>query len=150
MELTTKALAAHVRTFSEYLQKVGSALFEEAFKVRGVKRLSIQQLRYLELIEACPGITPGDLAKRFAVTKPTVSNVILALERLDLISKKNSDSDARVYKLYPREEARRIFEKRRGMYVKLARHIQGRLDRAGLESLVSLFEAITKGGLDDE
>lgn len=150
MKLTTKTLAARLRTFSEYLQHVGSRLFEEAFKTQGVKRLSIQQLRYLELIESGPGITPGELARAFAVRKPTVSNVIIQLQRSGLVSRTRSENDARVYRLFPTEGTRQIFQKRRGMYEKLAKHVEKRLDEGQMETLVFLMSAITKEGLENE
>ncbi len=147
MKLTIKALAGHLQLFSEYLQKVGSGLFQEAFKVQGVKKLSLQQLRYMEVIESSPGITPGDLAKMFAVTKPTVSNIVRQLERSGLIARTRSKDDARVSMLQASETAHAVFEKRRGMYATLARHIETTLDQGQVESLVSLLDAVVKGGL---
>jgi DNA-binding MarR family transcriptional regulator len=143
MELTIKTLAAQIRTFSEYLQRVGSELFIEAYRTHGVKSLSIQQLRYLEVIEAKPGISPGELSKAFGVRKPTVSNIILQLEGSGLITKEKSGPDRRVFRLQPTDVTRRIFSKRRSMYAKLARHVMGKLNKPELESLMTLFDTIT-------
>jgi DNA-binding MarR family transcriptional regulator len=143
MELTIKALADNIRGFSEYLQRVGAELFSEAFKTQGIKELSLLQLRYLELIEGNPGLSPGALATHFIVKKPTVTNVISQLERSGLIHKERDTEDKRVYCLYPTETTKAIFEKRRGMYVLLASHIAGKLDTAEVGELIRLFGKVT-------
>ena len=136
-------LAGQLRTFSEYLQEVGSELFREAFKAQGVANLSLQQLRYLELIEGKPGMLPGELAARFAVTRPTVSNILRRLEQQGLIRREKSPGDGRSWLLHPTERTRRIFEKRRGMYDKLAAHVMEKLSGAESDALTSLFGKIT-------
>jgi DNA-binding MarR family transcriptional regulator len=142
MELTITALAAQLRGFSEYLQRVGAELFREAFRTHGIKDLSVQQLRYLEIIEGKPGTSPRDLAAAFNVKKPTVSNVIERLEKLGLIRRETSPDDKRVCRLHPTETTEKIFKKRRSMYHKLAAHIAGRLSGSQIRNLVSLFDLI--------
>ncbi len=146
MKLTI-SLADQLRAFAEYLQKTGAELFEEAYKVQGMRKLSIQQLRYLEVIDTAPGITPGELTARFGVAKPTVSSVIRQLEKAGLIVREKGGKDARVSRLQPSPRAHAVFEMRRGMYGKLARHIQGRLDRTKVELLAALMDEVVKGGL---
>jgi DNA-binding MarR family transcriptional regulator len=148
MKLTI--LAAQIRAFSEYLQGVGAELFIEAYRTYGVKGLSIQQLRYLEIIEGKRGVTPGDLALGFGVKKPTVTRIVKDLERLGLIRRERSGDDKRVSNLYPTGRAIGIFSKRRGMYLKLASHVSARLSGAELRTLSSLFGKIAIERSDHE
>jgi DNA-binding MarR family transcriptional regulator len=143
MKLTINQLGQKIRNFSEYLQRAGAALFEEAFKIQGVRNLSVMQLRYLELIEGNPGISPGNLASIFSVKKPTVTNVISQLERDGLIERERGGDDKRVCFLHPTGTTKAIFKKRRGMYVMLASHIAGKLDKSEIGELLRLFDKIT-------
>jgi DNA-binding MarR family transcriptional regulator len=136
-------LTRQIRGFSEYLQRVGAGLFQEAFKAQGIRNLTVQQLRYLEVIEGSPGLSPGSLAERFAVTKPTVSNVLARLEHHGLIRRERDPEDGRGCFVHPTESARRIFEKRRKMYAMLAAHIAGKLGTAETRELVRLFAKVT-------
>jgi DNA-binding MarR family transcriptional regulator len=139
MELTIINLSIQLREFAEYLQKTGNELFAVALKTEGLKDLSITQLRYLELIEGNPGMSPGTLARIFSVRKPTVANQLARLEELGLITRERAGSDKRVFRLIPTERTKGIFEKRREMYGKLAVHVAGRLDAAELAELSRLF-----------
>jgi DNA-binding MarR family transcriptional regulator len=143
MKLTIKELTLQLRGFSEYLQRVGAELFQEAFRTQGIQNLTVQHLRYLELIEGSPGLSPGDLAETFKVTKPTVSNIIRRLEQQGLIEKENGVDDRRTWLLSPTERTRRIFEKRRDMYGKLAAHVTRALSEKEARQLVKLFGKIT-------
>jgi DNA-binding MarR family transcriptional regulator len=148
MKLTTfPPLAVHLRGFSEYLQRVGAELFREAFRVHGLPSLSIQQLAYLEVIEGGSGVTPGQLAARFGVRKPTVTSIVARLEHAGLVSREQSASDRRAFLLRPTRTARAVFQRRRGMYAKLAAHITGRLEAAEVGELVRLMDKIAVGSL---
>lgn len=139
MELTI-ILSQNLQLFSEYLQNVGNELFTEAFSIHHVRNLSVQQLRYLEVIEGNKGITPTQLTEIFNVRKPTVSNIISQLESRDLIFRQADTLDKRVSKLYPTELSSNIFRMRRGMYIKLAEHIQSKLSPDEMNQMVMLLE----------
>ena len=140
MELTILSLSQSLHHFSEYLQHVGNELFNEAFRIHQIRNLSVQQLRYLEVIEGHEGITPTQLAEIFNVRKPTVSNIIGQLENRSLIRRQTGTRDRRVSKLYPTELTSKIFQQRRGMYIKLAQHIQSKLSPNEIEHMVKLLE----------
>lgn len=142
MKLTINTLAGQLRTFSEYLQQVGADLFREAFRVHGISSLTLLQLRYLEMIEARPGMTPGDLADSFQVRKPTVSNILRQLEQQVLIRREKGGNDGRVCRLFATDRTRGIFAKRRGMYSLLARRIGKRLTQSEMRALTLLFTKI--------
>jgi DNA-binding MarR family transcriptional regulator len=139
MELTISKLAFALRRFSEYLQRVGSELFAEAFRIHQVRSLSVQQLRYLEVIEANEGVTPAELATAFEVSKPTVSNILGQLESRGLIRARADQGDRRIRRLHPTEVTSDIFERRRGMYRTLAQHIETKLTVAEIEDMVALL-----------
>jgi DNA-binding MarR family transcriptional regulator len=142
MELTIKELADQLRGFAEYLQRVGAELFDEAFKTQGVKALSLLQLRYLEIIEGKPGISPGELTGLFNVKKPTVTNIVNTLENSGLVRREKSADDGRVCRLHPTDRTVKIFTMRRGMYGRLASHVAGKLDKAEIKGLARLFRKI--------
>jgi DNA-binding MarR family transcriptional regulator len=145
MELTISELADSLRRFSEYLQRVGSELFTEAFRIHSVSSLSVQQLRYLEVIEGQPGVTPAELAAAFEVRKPTVSNMVSQLENMGLVDGQTDQHDRRVKRLHPSGVASEIFERRRGMYAKLARHIEERLSNPERRELIRLMLKVASG-----
>jgi len=142
MELTIKELADQLRGFAEYLQRVGAELFDAAFKTHGVKGLSLLQLRYLELIEGKPGISPGELTTLFNVKKPTVTNIVNNLEHGGLVRKEKSPEDGRVCRLHPTDTTVKIFTMRRGMYDTLAFHVARKLEKPEIKGLVRLFGKI--------
>ena len=151
MELTIDSLADSLRRFSEYLQRTGSRLFTEAFRINQVRTLSVQQLRYLEVIEGKPGVTPAELAAAFGVRKPTVSNMIGQLESRGLLKCESDQGDRRVKRLHPTEVTIRIFERRRRMYLELAEHIQGKLSESEIRQMVRLLLKAADGlGAGDE
>jgi MarR family transcriptional regulator for hemolysin len=142
MKLTISTLAGQLRSFSEYLQRVGADLFREAFRVHGISSLTLLQLRYLEMIEARPGMTPGDLAESFQVRKPTVSNILRQLEQQALITREKGGNDGRVCRLFATDRTRAVFAKRRGMYSLLARRIGKKLTQSEMKALMLLFTKI--------
>tara|TARA_B100000614_G_scaffold254276_1_gene269441 strand:- start:1490 stop:1945 length:456 start_codon:yes stop_codon:yes gene_type:complete len=147
MELIIHELAVHLERFAEHLQDVGGELFRDAFRTHQIRELTVQQLRYLEVVEANPGLTPGDLAAAFQVKKPTVSNIVRQLERDGLIHRENDAIDRRVYRIHPTEVSIDIFRKRREMYTNLAEHIGTRLTHDELVDLERLLrKASTETG----
>ena len=145
MELTTADLATSLRVFSEYLQRTGGRLFTEAFRIHQIRTLSVQQLRYLEVIEGNPGVKPADLATVFGVARPTVSNIIAQLESRGLVHSEPDPDDRRVKRLGPTAVTSRIFEQRRGMYVELARHIETKLTGSEIRRLADLLSKAADG-----
>ena len=145
MELIGDTLSHELQLFSEYLQRVGGELFKEAFRVHQIRDLSVQQLRYLEVIEASDGVTPMELSRLFAVRKPTVSNLVGQLESKGLIHRERDGTDRRINRLYATGVTRSIFDRRRGMYRELAEHIKDRLTDEEVVKLVELFRKATDG-----
>ena len=138
-------LADTLRLFAEYLQKTGSSLFAEAFRIHGVRTLSVQQLRYLEVIEGNPGVSPAELAKKFEVAKPTISNMVAALEGRGLIRAETDSEDRRVKRLWPTTVTSQIFRRRREMYVELAKHIDEKLTQSEIRQMVRLLTKAAHG-----
>jgi DNA-binding MarR family transcriptional regulator len=132
-------LAATLETWSKVLQDIGSSLYLKAFADKGIAALSVVQFRYLELVARKPGITPGELARIMAVTKPTVANVLEALARKGLVEKRRMEDDGRVALLFLTDNAQEILDYRRSMYARMAKKIGSALDASERAELAHLM-----------
>ncbi len=133
------ALALTLESWSKALQDLGSSLYLKAFADKGIAALSVVQFRYFELIARHPGISPGELARTMAVSKPTVAGVVAALERKTLVRKENAGDDGRGRRLYLEKSALEIAEYRRSMYALMSRKIRKALSAPECEALAGLM-----------
>lgn len=128
--------------FAKGLQEKGSLVYEKAFKHKGIKSLSIVQLRYLDYLEKKPGIKPSALAEVFNVRKPTVTNVLNQIEKKGLIQKIKDENDDRSYKLYLSATAKEIYDYKKNIYRELAKYINDILSAKEKNDLVVLLDKI--------
>ena len=80
------------------LAKIGLVLRHHAWADAGRRGLTPTQSQVLAILEACDGdgISVSRLAAQLAVSQPTVSDAVAALERKGLVARSRSDDDARV------------------------------------------------------
>jgi len=138
-------LAKTLEDWSKALQDIGSSLYLKAFADKGIATLSVVQFRYLELVARKPGITPGELARIMAVTKPTVANVLEALVRKGLVAKRRSEDDGRIAFLFLTANAQEIVDYRRSMYARMAKKIGSALGGSERAELARLMEKGLEG-----
>jgi DNA-binding MarR family transcriptional regulator len=79
------------------LSKLMGEIEAEEFNKEGFSDLSMQQLLYLEAISNIEHPTFGDLAEKFAVSKPSVTAIVKKLIQLGYVRKIQSQKDLRVY-----------------------------------------------------
>ncbi len=66
------------------------------------KSITFNGVLYMEIITAYPGrYTASDLADMLCVARSAVAQKVNELEKLNYLQKKQSDTDKRVYYLYP-------------------------------------------------
>lgn len=88
----------HRRKLAAGLAKIGLVIRHESWREAGGAGLTPTQAQVLASIDASAAgrLTVGDVARHLAVTQPTASDAIKALERKGLVSRHRSDTDARV------------------------------------------------------
>lgn len=128
--------------FSNILQEIGANLYVKAFQNKGMAALSIGQYRYLELISKKGDTHVSELARLFNVKKPTVTKVIQKLERSELVFRKRSFSDKRIFHLYLTNKARDIFAYRNKMYKIMADRIENILSQQRIKQLKEILHLL--------
>jgi len=93
-----------VEKFNDSLQ------MEEKLYIKNseLKAYSTTQIHYLDLIYHNQNITISQIAKKLNVTKPSVTNTIEKLEKLELINKISSDEDKRVQHVQLAKKGKRV------------------------------------------
>jgi DNA-binding MarR family transcriptional regulator len=71
--------------------------------------------------------------------------MVSQLENMGLVDGQTDQHDRRVKRLHPSGVASEIFERRRGMYAKLARHIEERLSNPERRELIRLMLKVASG-----
>ena len=80
---------------------------------------------YLLEICSCPGISQEQLARRTYFSKSSVARQLAVLEEAGFVRRVCSDSDRRVTRLYPTDQAEAAFRKFDGFWA------SGKLDHSG-------------------
>lgn len=132
-------LALVLESWSRVLQDIGSDLYIKAFSNKGIAVLSMVRFRYVELIARQPGVTPGELARTMKVSKPTVANVLSALERQGLARREKSETDGRVSRVFLSKAAQEIVDYRRSMYGLMAVRIRDVLTKEESATIARLM-----------
>ncbi len=74
----------------------------------GMSELQLNQLHYLNLIDRTVGLTFTQFAEILNVTKPSVTEIINKLIRLNCVEKIQSSDDGRIYYIELTEKGRNI------------------------------------------
>jgi MarR family transcriptional regulator for hemolysin len=118
--------------------KVMRSAADEAMSRHGVR---VGQNLVLELLWERDGLTPGELAERLRIAKPTAVKSAIRMEAAGLVRRQRDHDDRRLVRLYLTEHARTI---RAAIEAE-----RGELERRALKSLSrqereSLLRALTK------
>lgn len=74
----------------------------------GMSKLQLNQLHYLKIIDRTMDITFGKLADLLNVTKPSVTEIVNKLIKLDCVEKKRCPRDKRIFYIELTEKGRNI------------------------------------------
>jgi DNA-binding MarR family transcriptional regulator len=108
----------------------------------GSDELTAKQFYYLEQIDCRGDLTFSSLAERLCITKPSVTEIINKLIKLDCIYKEKSPTDGRVYYIYLTAKGKKIARMKSETNMKLARQIRERLNPEEQELFINLLRKI--------
>ncbi len=74
----------------------------------GMSKLQLNQLHYLKVIDRTVDITFGKLAEILNITKPSVTEIVNKLVKLNCVEKKRSHMDKRIFYIKLTETGRNI------------------------------------------
>ncbi len=74
----------------------------------GMSKLQLNQLHYLKVIDRTVDITFGKLAETLNVTKPSVTEIVNKLVKLDCVEKSRCSNDKRIFYIKLTEKGRNI------------------------------------------
>lgn len=74
----------------------------------GMSRLQLNQLHYLKIIDRTVDITFGKFAEILKITKPSVTEIVNKLIKLDCVEKKRCYIDRRIFYIKLTEKGRNI------------------------------------------
>ena len=74
----------------------------------GMSRLQLSQLHYLKVIDRTVDITFGKLAEILNITKPSVTEIVNKLVKLDCVEKKRCSNDKRIFYIKLTDKGRNI------------------------------------------
>jgi len=78
----------------------------------GLSELQINQLHYLKVIDRTDNMTFGKFAEILSVTKPSVTEIVNKLIKLNLVEKSQCCKDKRIYYIRLTEKGRNIVRQR--------------------------------------
>jgi DNA-binding MarR family transcriptional regulator len=109
----------------------------------GSSELTAKQFYYLEKIDRCGSVTFGELAEELCITKPSVTEIINKLIKLDCIYKQKSPSDGRVYFINLTDKGKKIARMQAETNMKFAIQIKERLVSEEQEQFILLLKKIS-------
>ena len=74
----------------------------------GMSKLQLNQLHYLKIIDRTVDITFGKFAEILKITKPSVTDIVNKLIKLDCVEKKRCHMDKRIFYIKLTEKGRNI------------------------------------------
>lgn len=131
---TMDSLAASMRqSMREFNKENGdAALFN----------ITVTQLHYLHAIEQLGGPTYSQLAEKFGVQKPTVSEIVNRMIKRQLVYKQPCSEDLRSSHLFLADQGRRLLELERQGYRQFARKMTTMLTVHEKELLTKLLKKV--------
>ena len=109
--------------------------------------LSMKQVVYLETIGELANPTFGDLAKKLAVSKPSVTAIVGKLIQNGFVEKIQSDVDRRSFHVLLTEKGRELSRVHENFHRQIARHFAAALDEGELRQLAQLLHKVIMADL---
>ncbi len=101
--------------------------------------LSMKQIVYLDEIAGLEKPTPSDLAKKFGISKPSVTAMLGKLIQKGYVEKVPSETDRRSFFVLLTEKGRAIHEAHTAIHRQIAQHFSDALDESELFQLAALL-----------
>jgi DNA-binding MarR family transcriptional regulator len=112
----------------------------EAFEQEGFSELSWKQLLYLETITRMERPTYSDLAKKLAVTRPSVSAQISKLIEMGYVDRVQSEQDRRVFHIVFTPKGKQFTAMHDNLHRMVAERLTEKLNTSEQEQLIHLLQ----------
>ncbi|VFQ47042.1 MarR family winged helix-turn-helix transcriptional regulator [Desulfoluna butyratoxydans] len=109
----------------------------------GMSQLQVNQIHYLKLIDEHDSLTFSLMAELLGITKPSVTEIVNKLIRLECVTKTQSPDDGRVYFIELSEKGRNIARSRALSENKIIELILKKLDPNEVETFIRLLDKIS-------
>ena len=136
-----------IQKLSFQIEKLIQALDSEESKyisASKLKTLSSTQIHHIDLIYHKHNPTLTELAKTLKVTKPTVTNSIEKLEKLELVFKIQSDEDRRIQHLHLTKKGMEIAKLHDRFHIVFTEKLVSNLNNEEIKQLSAILEKTLK------
>ncbi|TAL38665.1 MAG: MarR family transcriptional regulator [Spirochaetes bacterium] len=107
--------------------------------------LTARQLYYLETIREMKNPTYGELARRLALSKPSVTAAVEKLAGLGYVQRIQSDEDRRSFHLHVTDKAETLSGLHREGHERIAHLLSKNLDAKDLAQMVRILNKVIQG-----
>ncbi len=129
------------QTVKEFYEASTACSLEIAEQL-GMSGLQVNQIHYLKLIDEHENLTFSRMAKLLKITKPSVTEIVNKLIKLECVNKLRSPDDGRIFFMELTEKGKNIARSRTLSENKMADLIRNKLDPAERETFIHLLEKI--------
>lgn len=106
-------------------------------------QLTVKQIEYLKLIDEFEATTISNLAETLDLKKPTVTETVHKLQRLNCVMKHQCSLDGRIYYITLTDKGEKLARLDQMSYRYLVEKIVQRLETDEIETLTLLLEKLT-------
>ena len=136
-------IVKYINVLSEFMRQ-SVRNYKESADSKDLFNLTITQLHYLHAIEELEAPTFKQIVEKFKVQKSTVTDIVNRLIARNLVYKKQSDEDLRIFNLYLTEKGKELLKMESQGYFYFANKMTKCLDEDEKQLFLRLLEKIVK------
>ena len=136
-------IVKYINVLSEFMRQ-SVRNYKESADSKDLFNLTITQLHYLHAIEELEAPTFKQIVEKFKVQKSTVTDIVNRLIARNLVYKKQSDEDLRIFNLYLTEKGKELLKMESKGYYYFANKMTKCLDEDEKQLFLRLLEKIVK------
>ena len=136
-------IVKYINVLSEFMRQ-SARNYKESADSKDLFNLTITQLHYLHAIEELEAPTFKQIVEKFKVQKSTVTDIVNRLIARNLVYKKQSDEDLRIFNLYLTEKGKELLKMESQGYYYFANKMTKCLDEDEKQLFLRLLEKIVK------
>ena len=136
-------IVKYINVLSEFMRQ-SVRNYKESADSKDLFNLTITQLLYLHAIEELEAPTFKQIVEKFKVQKSTVTDIVNRLIARNLVYKKQSDEDLRIFNLYLTEKGKELLKMESQGYYYFANKMTKCLDEDEKQLFLRLLEKIVK------
>ena len=136
-------IVKYINVLSEFMRQ-SVRNYKESADSKDLFNLTITQLHYLHAIEELEAPTFKQIVEKFKVQKSTVTDIVNRLIARNLVYKKQSDEDLRIFNLYLTEKGKELLKMESKSYYYFANKMTKCLDEDEKQLFLRLLEKIVK------